>query len=147
MGLWQADEEINSFFENRIRTIKRRLDESINFNYTESEKERFMKKAEELTELRVGFSEGWKNLNRDMGSFIPLSLIMISIMIMPLFADDAQSKMKELVQSTKNGKKRLDLARITTAFGVGSVLYFAAVMFYFFVKMIPFGFSGGGEYI
>lgn len=142
-----SDEEINSFFENRIRTIKRRLDESINFNYTESEKERFMKKAEELTGLRVGFSEGWKNLNRDMSSFIPFSLLMISIIIMPLFADDAQTKMKELSQSTKNGKRRLDLARITTAFGVGSILYFVAVIFYFFAKMIPFGFSGGGEYI
>lgn len=142
-----SDEEINSFFENRLRTIKRRLNESINFNYTESEKERFMEKAEELTGLRVGFSEGWKNLNRDMGSFIPLSLIMISIIIMPLFADDAQTEMKELSQSTKNGKKRLDLARITTAFGVGSILYFVAVIFYFLAKMIPFGFSGGGEYI
>ena len=72
---------------------------------------------------------------------------MISIIIMPLFADDAQTKMKELCQSAKNGKKRFDLARITTAFGVGSILYFAAVIFYFLVKMIPFGFSGGGEYI
>lgn len=72
---------------------------------------------------------------------------MISIIIMPLFADDAQTKMKELCQSAKNGKKRFDLARITTAFGVGSILYFAAVIFYFLVKMIPFEFSGGGEYI
>lgn len=142
-----SDEEINSFFENRLRTIKRRLDESINFDYTESEKESLMKKAEELTGLKVGFSEGWKNLNHDMGSFIPLSLILISIIIMPLFADDAQTKMKELSQSTQNGKKRLDQARIITAFGVGSGLYFVAVLFYFLAKMLPFGFSGGGEYI
>lgn len=142
-----SDEEINAFFENRLRTIKRRLDESSNFNYTEREKEMFMGKAEELTGLRVGFAEGWKTLNRDMGSFMPFILITISIIIMPLFAEDAQTKMKELSQSTKNGKKRLDLARIATAFGVGSVLYFVAVIFYFFVETIPFGFSGGGEYI
>lgn len=102
-----SDGEINSFFENRLRTIKRRLDESSNFNYTETEKKMFMEKAEELTGLRVGFAEGWKILNRDMGSFIPLSLIMISIIIMPLFADDAQTKMKELCQSAKNGKKEV----------------------------------------
>ena len=142
-----SDGEINSFFENRLRTIKRRLDESSNFHYTESEKEMFMERAGELTGLRVGFAEGWKSLNRDMGSFIPLSLIMISIIIMPLFADDAQTKMKELCQSAKNGKKGLDLARIITAFAVGSALYFVAVMFYFVVKMFPFGFSGYGEYI
>lgn len=142
-----SDAEIHSFFENRLRTIKRRLDESGNFNYTESEKEMFMEKAGELTGLRVGFAEGWKLLNRDMGSFMPLILITISVIIMPLFADEAQTKMKELCRSAKNGKKRLDLARIATAFGVGSVLYFVAVIFYFFVKMVPFGFSGGGEYI
>lgn len=142
-----SDGEINSFFENRLRTIKRRLDESSHFHYTESEKEMFMENAGELTELRVGFAEGWKLLNRDMGSLMPFILITISVIIMPLFADDAQTKMKELSQSAKNGKKRLDLARIATAFGVGSILYFVAVIFYFFVKMIPFGFSGGGEYI
>ena len=142
-----SDGEINSFFENRLRTIKRRLDESSYFHYTESEKEMFMENAGELTELRVGFAEGWKLLNRDMGSLMPFILIMISVIIMPLFADDAQTKMKELSRSAKNGKKRLDLARIATAFGVGSILYFVAVIFYFFVKMIPFGFSGGGEYI
>lgn len=142
-----TDGEINSFFENRLRTIKRRLDESSHFHYTESEKEMFMENAGELTELRVGFAEGWKLLNRDMGSLMPLILITISVIIMPLFADDAQTKMKELSRSAKNGKKRLDLARIATAFGVGSILYFVAVIFYFFVKMIPFGFSGGGEYI
>lgn len=142
-----SDGEINSFFENRLRTIKRRLDESSYFHYTESEKEMFMENAGELTELRVGFAEGWKLLNRDMGSLMPFILITISVIIMPLFADDAQTKMKELSRSAKNGKKRLDLARIATAFGVGSILYFVAVIFYFFVKMIPFGFSGGGEYI
>lgn len=142
-----SDGEINSFFENRLRTIKRRLDESSYFHYTESEKEMFMENAGELTELRVGFAEGWKLLNRDMGSLMPFILITISVIIMPLFADDAQTKMKELSRSAKNGKKRLDLARIATAFGVGSILYFVAVIFYFFVKMIPFGFSGSGEYI
>lgn len=142
-----TDGEINSFFENRLRTIKRRLDESSYFHYTESEKEMFMDNAGELTELRIGFAEGWKLLNRDMGSLMPFILITISVIIMPLFADDAQTKMKELSRSAKNGKKRLDLARIATAFGVGSILYFVAVIFYFFVRMIPFGFSGSGEYI
>lgn len=106
-----------------------------------------MEEARKLTGLTVGFSEGWKVLNRDMGSFIPIVLIMLSIIIMPLFADDAQTKMKELSQSTKKGKKQLDLGRNVTAFVTGSILYLFAVFFYFFVKMIPFGFSGGNEYI
>ncbi len=95
----------------------------------------------------AGFSEGWKMLNRDIGDFTPLVLLFISIIVTPLFADDAQTNMKELNRSAKNGKKQLDMARMITAFEIGSVLYFMAVICYFFVKMIPFGFSGGGEYI
>ena len=98
-----SDGEINLFFENRLRTIERRLDENINVDYTESEKERFMKEAEKLTSLTVGFSEGWKVLNRDMGSFIVIILVMISIIIMPLFADETQTRMQELSRSAMKG--------------------------------------------
>ena len=142
-----SDGEINLFFENRLRTIERRLDENINVDYTESEKERFMKEAEKLTSLTVGFSEGWKVLNRDMGSFIVIILVMISIIIMPLFADETQTRMQELSRSAMKGKKQLNFARIITAYGMGSILYIFAVLFCFFIKMMPFGFSGANELI
>jgi len=142
-----SDEEINLFFENRLNIIEKRLDENSSFSYTDNEIKQFMEKAGELTSLTVGFSEGWKTLNRDIGDFTPLVLILISIIVTPLFADDAQTKMKELSRSTKKGKKQLDMARFITAFGIGSALYFIAVICYFFIKMIPFGFSGGSEYI
>lgn len=142
-----SDGEINLFFENRLRTIERRLDENINVDYTESEKERFMKEAEKLTSLTVGFSEGWKVLNRDMGSFIVIILVMISIIIMPLFADETQTRMQELSRSAMKGKKQLNFARIITAYGMGSILYIFAVLLCFFIKMMPFGFSGANELI
>lgn len=142
-----SDEEINLFFENRLRIIEQRLKENNHISYSEDEKERFIEEARKLTSLTIGFSEGWKVLNRDMGSFIPIVLIMLSIMIMPLFADDAKTRMKELSQSTKKGKKQLDFGRSITAFVTGSMLYFSAILFYFFVKTMPFGFSGGNEYI
>ncbi len=142
-----SDGEINLFFENRLRAIKRRLDENIHVNYTEREKDRFMKEAEKLISLTVGFSEGWKVLNQDIGSFIVMILVMISIIIMPLFADEAQTRMQELSRSAMKGKRQLNRARITTAYGIGSILYFFAVLLCFFIKMMPFGFSGADEYI
>lgn len=142
-----SDAEINFFFENRLRAIERRLDENINVDYTESEKERFMKEAEKLTSLTVGYSEGWKVLNRDIGSFIVIISVMISVIITPLFAEETQTGMQELSRSAMKGKKQLDFARIITAYGMGSILYFLAVLFCFLIKMMPFGFSGADEYI
>lgn len=142
-----SNAQINSFFENRLRTIAQSLDESRNIAYTENEKKQILKEAGELTSLRVGWAEGWKVLNGDMGSVLPIVLVIISILLMPLFADDAQTKMKELSRSSQKGKRTLDLARMITAFGIGSMLYVSAILFFFLIKMVPFGFSGGSEYI
>lgn len=142
-----SNEEINLFLENRLRTIARRLDESSHFTYTGKEKERFLERAGNLTSLKIGYAEGWKVLNHDMGNFIPLVLLMISFLIMPLFADDTQNKMKELSSSARNGKKQLALARFVSAFMMGSVFYLSAIVCFFFIKMLPFGFAGSGEFI
>lgn len=142
-----SNEEINLFFENRLRTIARRLDESSRFTYTEEEKERFLERAGKLTSLTIGYAEGWKALNRDMGNFFPLVLLMISLLIMPLFADDTQNKMKELSRSTRNGKSQLATSRLISAFMIGSVFYLLAMLCFFVINMIPFGFAGGGELI
>ena len=142
-----SDAEINLFFENRLREIERRLDENINVDYTESEKERFMKEAEKLTSLTVGYSEGWKVLNRDIGSFIVIISVMISVIITPLFAEETQTGMQELIRSAMKGKRQLDFARIITAYGMGSILYFLAVFLCFLIKMMAFGFAGANEYI
>lgn len=139
--------EIDLFLENRIDLIGQRLNESDHFSYTEAEKEHVLKEAGKLTNLTVGFAEGWKVLNRDMGSFLPFVLIMLSIMIMPLFADGDQTRMKELIQSTRKGKKQLDLGRIAAAFAAGGILYVSAILLFFLVKIIPFGAAGGKEYI
>lgn len=142
-----SDAEINLFFENRLGEIERRLDENINVDYTESEKERFRKEAEKLTSLTVGFSEGWKVLNRDIGRLIVIISVMISIIIMSLFAEETQTGMQELIRSAMKGKRQLDFARIITAYGMGSILYFFAVFLCFLIKMMPFGFAGANEYI
>lgn len=142
-----TDDEINQFLEKRLSIIEQSLKESSNFSYTEGEIENFMDEAGKLTGLTVGFAEGWKTLNRDLGDFIWLVLIMVSIIIMPLFAYDAQTRMKELTRSTKKGKRQLDLARVITAFETGSILYVLSIPVYFLIKMIPFGFSGSDEYI
>lgn len=142
-----SKKEIELFLENRLERIEQGLNESGTFSYTEREKEHLMEEAGKLEQLTVGFAEGWKTLNRDIGSFIPFILIMVSIIIMPLFADDDQTGMKEFCRSTMKGKKQLDIAGMITAYGTGSLLYLTAILIYSVVKMIPFGLSGAGEYI
>lgn len=119
-----TDEEIGSFYQTRLSRIRDMLEENQYIQYTQEEKEYFFQKASQLSEIPFGYAEGWKVLNKDMSTFVPLLILFISVLLLPIFGSDTKVSMKELYRSTRYGKKTLDTARILTAFIVGSVLYF-----------------------
>ena len=123
------------------------LEENQYIQYTQEEEEHFLQKAKELSEIPFGYAEGWKTLNRDMGTFVSLLFIVISVLLLPLFGTDPKVSMNELYRSSKYGKIPLDTARILTAFIVGAALYALGMVLFFAIKMIPFGLDGGNQYI
>lgn len=142
-----SKKEIESFYSKRLSNVQEMLDYSSRITYTEKEKNKLMERAGQLSELSMDFAEGWKVINREMGTFILIMLVLISIIIVPLFGTDSQTKMKELYRSTRYGKRHLDYARIVIAFGVGIILYSLGIILYFIIKMLPFGLTGWNEYI
>lgn len=142
-----SDEELKSFYSKRISEIENRLDDSSTITYTENEKHNFIEKAKKLTSLSMEYSEGWKVLNMDMGKFEPFLLVLIAIFLLPYLGSDPQTKMKELLRSTKLGKKELDYARVVAAFLSGISHYSLGVFLYFSIKMLPFGAAGGNQHI
>jgi len=142
-----TDEEMDSFYQTRLSRIRTMLEENQYIRYTQEEKEYFLQKAKQLSEIPFGYAEGWKALNRDLGTFAPLLLIVISVLLLPLFGTDPKVSMNELYRSSRYGKKPLDTARILTAFIAGPVLYFLGMVLFFAIKMIPFGLDGGNQYI
>ena len=139
--------EIDNFYQARLSQIRSMLWENRYIQYTQEEKESFLQKASELSEIPYDYAEGWKVLNRDMSTFVPLLILFISVLLFPLFGNDPKVNMTELYRSTRYGKKKLDTARILTALAVGSALYFVGIFVFFVIKMIPFGLNGGMQYI
>lgn len=142
-----SDEDIGNFYIRRLSNIRTMLEENQKIHYTEKEMESLIKEAEQLSEIKFGYAEGWNVLNDDMNTYIPLLLIVISILLLPLFGTDSKSNMKELYRGTKYGKKPLDYARILASFIIGGFLYALGIMIYFFIKMIPFGLEGWNQNI
>lgn len=139
-------EEIVDFYSTRLLRIEEMLEESSKIQYTDDEKAQFMEKANQLSlPLSMSYAEGWKNLNQGMGKFVSILLIVISILILPIFGSEPQTKMKELYRSSRYGKKKLDRAKIILSYPIGVVLYLIGVMIHFIVKMLPFGFEGGNQ--
>ncbi|RDU23848.1 hypothetical protein [Anaerosacchariphilus polymeriproducens] len=141
-----SDKEIKSFYSKRLSNIQEMLDDSSRINYTKSEKEKMMEQAGQLSSpIPMDYAEGWKVLNENMRKFMPLLLVLIALILLPLFGSEPQTKMKDLYRSTRYGKKKLDRARLITAFMVGIVLYLFGVMLYTIVMMTPFGWEGGSQ--
>lgn len=142
-----SDEDISNFYARRLYNIRTMLEENGRISYTQEEKTRLMQKAENVSELSMEYAEGWKVLNRDMGSYVPILLVLIAIILMPLVGSDTKTNMKELYRSAKYGKRQLDHSRIVTAFLTGSFLYLVGIIIYFFIKILPFGMRGGTQLI
>lgn len=142
-----SDEDINSFYSRRLSNIRAMLEESQRILYTEKEMQQFMQSAGQVTEIKLGYAEGWKVLNNDMGIFVVFLLILISVLLLPLFGIDPKSNMKELYRGTKYGKKPLDHARILSAFLIGVFLYVSGISLFFILKMAPFGLGGWNQHI
>lgn len=142
-----SDEDISSFYSRRLSNIREMLKESQRILYTEKEIQHFIQIAKQVTEIKLGYAEGWKVLNNDMGIFMALLLILISVLLLPLFGTDPKSDMKELYRGTKYGKKPLDHARILAALLIGVFLYVSGAFLFFIIKMAPFGLEGWNRHI
>ena len=134
-----SDEDINNFYSRRLSNIRTMLEEGQMIRYTREEIERFMQSAGQVSKISFGYAEGWKVLNAGMNVFVPLLLILISVLLLPLFGIDPKSNMTELYRSTKYGKIPLDHARIFTAYITGTFLYLSGIVLHFVIKMMPFG--------
>ena len=142
-----SDEDVSNFYLRRLSNIRTMLEENQRIRYTQEEIERFMQRAGQISGIEFGYAEGWKMLNNGMDVFVPLLLILISVLLLPLFGIDPKSNMKELYRSTKNGKVPLDHARILTAYVTGAFLYLSGIILFFIIKMVPFGLEGWNQCI
>ena len=142
-----SDEDISNFYSRRLSNIRAMLDESQVIRYTKEEIEQFMQNAGQISEIQFGYAEGWKVLNDGMNVFVPVLLILISVLLLPLFGIDSKSNMTELYRSTKYGKTPLDHARVLVAYIIGVFLYLLGIFLHFVIKIVPFGLKGWNQCI
>lgn len=142
-----SDEDIGNFYLKRLSNIRAMLEESQVIRYTQEEIEQFMQSAGQVSEIEFAYAEGWKVLNDGMNAFVPVLLILISVLLLSLFGIDPKSNMTELYRSTKLGKVPLDHARVLAAYIIGVFLYLTGIALHFVIKMVPFGLKGGNQCI
>ena len=105
------------FYERRMEKIKTLLNADYSYgNYTESEKEYWLQKAEAVT---TPFTWGSRNTWDMIWSSIGLlfyQFFVISICLAPVFAGEYQNRTDALILSAKHGKTKLIYAKIMASF-------------------------------
>ena len=138
-----TDEDIENFYSNRLNLV----DDIIKYsgNLTDTKINYLTKNSRDVkTPIKTGYAEGWKNLNYDMTNFVLAILGLISILVLPIFAEDPKVKMKELYTSTINGKEVLIKARLIAGVQVGVMVYVLSMMVFTLSRLLILGFQGGG---
>lgn len=92
--------------------------------------------------IRLGYAEGWKNVNSGMGQCVFIVLVLIAIVLLPIFNEDETLGVDGLVKSTKNGKRKLSRLRFINAFQLSSLLYIVAVAIYITPIFFMYGLQG-----
>ncbi|MEK3900942.1 MULTISPECIES: hypothetical protein [unclassified Paenibacillus] len=92
--------------------------------------------------IRMGYSEGWKNVNSGMSQCVFIVLVLISIILVPIFNEDENLGVDGLVNSTKFGKRKLSRIRIINAFQLSLLLYLVGVAIYVTPIFFMYGLQG-----
>lgn len=137
-----TEEDIKDFYEKRVKNINENTKRSL-IKYTKEQIDFIDSEAKNLkVPMETGYAEGWKNLNNYMTDFVLIIIIVISMIIIPIFATDQKTKMNELNESTKNGRKLLIKCRVIVAIEVGLILYITTVCIFSLVNLLIFGTKG-----
>lgn len=137
-----TNEDIKNFYKQRDEMITTNVESGI-LKYRKEEKEYLFKEIKELENpLTVGYAEGWKNFNKTLEKLIPIMLLIVSIVIIGVFAEDPKTKMRELYITTQNGKKTLIKARLIAGFEVGMLIYVIVIGTFAIVNFIVFSIEG-----
>lgn len=132
---------MNDFYKNRLLNLKNEIKRG--FNYTEQENEWIYDKAEKMvTPIKVGYSEGWKNLNNDLKYMVPIILIIVSILTLQVFGEESKINMKELYTTTQYGKNTLLKSRAIAGIELGLTIYICGVLIFSLVYFTLFGIEG-----
>lgn len=138
-----TEKDLDNYYIHRIDNIRESLSTSP-IKHTKDQKEYLINKAEKMEiPLKIGYAEGWKNLNSSMVDFSILLVVLVSILILPMFVHDPKTKMRELYISTKHGKKTLIKCRLIAGFQVGLIIYGLGTGIFSLVKFIVYGIKGG----
>lgn len=141
-------QDIQNFYRNRVEKLIEETKMQTEMRHLpplSKEKSSYLERQGKQMEqpLLLGYKEGWKSLNSDMGQIGVLALFLSSFLVLPIFAQNPKTRMKELCMSTQKGKMLHYKARIAAGVLTALLVYIPSLSIFVIIRLIILGFQGG----
>ncbi len=93
-------------------------------------------------ELYYGYSDNWQALLTSVEDFLKLFVLFIVIMVAPLFSWERECNMTELLQTAKNGGRRLVSCKVKMVYAIMNCILVVMLIFICVSHLVKMGWSG-----
>ena len=136
------DNEVGEIYERRISTLKNWLDTGEEA-FTKEEKDFLIQNYENLkTPFYYEYIDGWAALLQNISTFILILALAIGFFVSRIFSDEFQTKADSIFFSTKLGRNKGVLSKISAGFMITTVFYLLFVLLYTGIVLLVLGADG-----
>lgn len=135
-------DEVKNVYERRISTLERWLD-SGEETFTDSQRDFLIRQYENLeTPFYYEYIDGWRALLQNISTFILILALIIGFLVSGIFSDEFQTKADSIFFSTKLGRNKAILSKMSAGFLITTVFYIVFVFLYTFIVLLVLGADG-----
>lgn len=136
--------EAENFYTRRLEKVEEYLNMDYSYgNYSESDKEYFMHKNENIkTPFYYGYNSGWNKLLGISNVSLMVIALVVCITLAPMFSSEYQTGADAILLSTRYGRNKLIAAKLAASFILTSAVYGLGILVMTTVTLLIYG-SGG----
>ncbi len=137
-----STEEAKQVYEKRISALKGYLD-SGEETFTDAQKEFLIQRYENLkTPFYYEYIGGWSALLQNISTFILMLALIIGFFVSGIFSDEFQIKADSIFFSSKLGRNKAVVSKVSAVFLITTVLYVVFVLLYTVIVLLMLGADG-----
>lgn len=137
-----SGEEVKNIYQRRISTLQEWLD-SGEETFTENQKNFMIQQYKNLeTPFYYEYVDGWAALLQNISTFILILALVIGFLVSGIFSDEFQIKADSIFFSTRLGRNKGVLAKMSAGICITSIFYVVFVLLYTFIVLLVLGVDG-----
>lgn len=137
-----SGEEVKNIYQRRISTLQEWLD-SGEETFTENQKNFMIQQYENLeTPFYYEYVDGWAALLQNISTFILILALVIGFLVSGIFSDEFQIKADSIFFSTRLGRNKGVLSKMSAGICITSIFYVVFVLLYTFIVLLVLGVDG-----